>query len=104
MSRQQKMDATAPLPGMPQMAENKRQKGRRDIPTEDVTLTMSRMSQIERARLAALVELDGDPALRQHLLGASRARVETSLRPKRVLPKQWNIVWVIDRLTDAMRV
>jgi len=64
---------------------------------------MSHMSPIERARLAALVELDGDPALRQHLLGAV-GTVKSSLRKPRELPEQWNVVWVMDRCTEAMRV
>lgn len=64
---------------------------------------LNKLSPIERARLAALVELDGDPALRQHLLGAI-GTVKSSLMKPRELPEQWNVVWVMDRCTEAMRV
>jgi hypothetical protein len=66
---------------------------------------MSHMSSIERARLAALVELDGDPALRTHLLGAiGRAEPGYRARREREVPAQWTIIHVLDRLEEAVEV
>jgi hypothetical protein len=64
---------------------------------------MSRMSPIERARLAALVELDGDPALRQHLLGAVGVAPERRRR-EREIPGRWTVIHVLDRLEEAAEV
>jgi len=64
------------------------------------------MSPIERARLSALVELDGDAALREHLLGAV-GRSGTSLltrRSAREVPATWTPVHVLDRLEEAFLV
>lgn len=69
----------------------------------DLTSDLSRLSQIERARLAALVELDGDPTLRQHLLGAVGV-VPERRRREREVPDRWTIVHVLDRLEEAVEV
>jgi hypothetical protein len=65
---------------------------------------MSHMSPIERARLAALVELDGDPALRQYLLGAMGSAQSRPSRREREVPVQWNQIWVLNRLEEAAEV
>lgn len=83
-------------------------KGKSSQDTKDIGSIpeMSHMSPIERARLAALVELDGDPALREHLLGAI-GRSETSLlsrRSAREIPANWSPVHVLDRLEEAFLV
>lgn len=67
---------------------------------------LSKLSLAARARLDALIEKDGDSALRQHLLGAI-GRSETargargSNRP--VVPDRWSQIHVLDRLEDAFR-
>ncbi len=64
------------------------------------------MSPSGRARLAALVELDGDPALREHLLGALGRSDRPSLarRGAREIPATWSQVHVLDRLEEAFLV
>ncbi len=68
---------------------------------------LSKLSLSERARLSALIEADGDSDLRQHLLGAA-GPLETargSLKSRRrVVPERWTVIWVMDRLTEAMAV
>lgn len=86
------------------MSEKKQENSHMVAPMDDVTLAMSRMSRDERARLSAMIEVDGDPALRQHLLGADGPPKQSGLRKPREVPKQWNVVWVMDRCTEAMRV
>jgi hypothetical protein len=90
-----------------QMTEKKRKNMSGGHSGEDVPFSMSQMSSMslgDRAKLAALIEVDGDPALRKHLLGATEAKPESVLRRSREVPGQWNIIWVMDRLTEAMRV
>src|SRR5258708_31528061 len=50
---------------------------------------LSKLSPIERARLAALVELDGDANLREHLLGAVGRSEPAQRRREREVPPQW---------------
>lgn len=81
-------------------------KNRQDMEDISIIPDMSHMSPVERARLAALVELDGDPALREHLLGAI-GRSETSLlsrRSAREVPAQWTPIHTLDRLEEAFLV
>lgn len=70
---------------------------------ENVPFEMSQMSPIERARLAALVELDGDPALRQHLLGVV-GRAPERRRRDREIPDRWTVIHTLDRLEEAAEV
>ena len=70
---------------------------------ENVPFEMSQMSPIERARLAALVELDGDPALREHLLGAV-GRAPERRRRDREIPDRWTVIHTLDRLEEAVEV
>jgi hypothetical protein len=87
-----------------QMADNKRKTPRRDIPEGDVTAELARLSLKERARLSAMIEVDGDSALRTHLLGVV-GTAETgrgALGPKRsVVPERWSQIHVLDRLEEA---
>ena len=73
---------------------------------KNVTQDMSRMSLQQRARLAALVENDGDPALRGHLLGVvgEAAPAHRGRRATREIPPQWTQIHVLDRLEEAYRV
>lgn len=67
---------------------------------------MSSMSLDQRAKLAALIEVDGDVSLREHLLGAM-GRSEQSLlsrRSAREIPSKWTPVHVLDRLEEAFLV
>lgn len=66
--------------------------------------SMSHMSYLERARLAVLIELDGDPALRQHLLGAIGSAEPRPRRRERSVPAQWTQIHVLDRLEEAVEV
>lgn len=75
----------------------------RDIQDIDVLSGMSSMSLTDRARLAALIEVDGDAGLREHLLGAV-GRSEQSLVSRRSnleIPPKWTPVYVLDRLEEA---
>lgn len=76
-----------------------------DRSKDDVTLDLSRMSPQERARLSAMIEADGDTALRTHLLGAiGRSEATRSARGGvRELPTRWTQIHVLDRLEDAFR-
>lgn len=65
---------------------------------------LSSLSILERARLTALVELDGDPALREHLLGAVGRSASSGLRPAREIPDRWTQIFVLDRLEEAFLV
>src|ERR1700730_2516513 len=89
------------------MADSKRKNGSRDMQGENVTPDLSRLSLIERARLAALIEADGDSALREHLLGAI-GRSETTrgarLSNRAVVPEGWTQIHVLDRMEEAYRV
>ncbi|CAN7379329.1 hypothetical protein LJR220_003374 [Bradyrhizobium sp. LjRoot220] len=87
------------------MTEKKHKNRSGDIGDKDVPDQLSRMSLTERARLAALVEADGDDALRTHLLGAiGRAESGRGARGgKREVPDRWTQIHVLDRLEDAFR-
>lgn len=64
------------------------------------------MSLTDRARLAALVESDGDEQLRVHLLGAI-GRAEAGQRSRetaREVPPTWTMIHVLDRLEEAYAV
>jgi len=78
-----------------------------DIGAENVTPDLSRMSLKERAKLALLIEADGDSGLRGHLLGVV-GRPETacgSLKPRSpVVPERWTQIHVLDRLEEAFLV
>lgn len=67
---------------------------------------LSQMSPEERARLSALIEVDGDADLRVHLLGAiGRSQpVRRSSERTRELPPQWTQIHVLDRLEEAFEV
>ncbi len=65
---------------------------------------LSKLSPIERARLAALVELDGDANLREHLLGAVGRSEPAQRRREREVPPQWNLIHVLDRIEEAFEV
>ena len=79
-------------------------KNRQDIKDTGQNIDMSHMSPLERARLAALIELDGDPALRQHLLGAIGTTETMPRRRERDVPAQWTQIHVLDRLEEAAQV
>lgn len=89
-----------------QMTEKKRENDGRGHEKNDVPFDMSSMSHLERAKLSALIEKDGDADLREHLVGAM-GRSETgrgSLRSPREVPSSWSIVHVLDRLEEAFEV
>lgn len=65
---------------------------------------LSKMSPDQRARLSALIEADGDPTLRGHLLGAIATKPKDAIRRQRDIPPQWNIVHTMDRITEAYEV
>lgn len=72
----------------------------------NVPEALSKMSPEQRAKLSALIEVDGDQALRQHLLGAL-GRSETTRGARggaREIPERWSIVHVLDRLEEAYQV
>jgi hypothetical protein len=64
------------------------------------------MSLTKRARLAALIELDGDDGLRGHLLGVvGRMEAPAGRRSSvREVPSTWTMVHVLDRLEEAYEV
>jgi hypothetical protein len=64
---------------------------------------LSKLSILEQARLSALIEVDGDPGLRAHLLGAV-GRSTPLRRREREVPAQWTIIYVLDRLEEAVEV
>lgn len=72
--------------------------------SENVTPDLPEMSLADRAKLAALIEMDGDSDLRTHILGAV-GRSETgrggrgASRP--VVPERWSQIHVLDRLEEA---
>jgi len=68
----------------------------------DVTL----LSLTDRARLAALAELDGGAAVRSLMLGAigHSAPARASRGKVRELPSQWTQIHVLDRLEEAFEV
>jgi hypothetical protein len=89
-----------------QMTEKKDKKRSGDIGDKNVAVELSQMSLTERARLAALIEVDGDEALRTHLLGAIGRR-ETARGARgagRVVPDRWTQIHVLDRLEEAYTV
>jgi hypothetical protein len=100
------MSPSAPfVPTDVQMSEKKK-KNSGDIPKDNVPEELSLMSLTDRARLAALVELDGDENLRAHLLGAI-GRAETgrgSRQRARDVPMVWTQIHVLDRLEEAFEV
>lgn len=71
-------------------------------------IDLKSLSLLDRARLAALIELeqDADSDLRTHLLGAV-GRAETGRRTRegsREVPTVWTQVHVLDRLEEAFAV
>lgn len=67
---------------------------------------ISALSLAGRARLAALIELDGDQALRTHLLGAI-GRSETVRGARggvRELPSTWSMIHILDRMEEAFEI
>lgn len=88
------------------MTENKGKNRLGDKRDNNLSLELSRMSLTDRARLAALVEVDGDAALRDHLLGAIGRSQQTLLsrRSAREVPVQWTPVHTLDRLEEAYLV
>lgn len=72
----------------------------------DAPPDLSNLSLTSRAKLAALIEVDGDTALREHLLGAI-GRSNPVLRSRhsdRELPPQWTQIHVLDRLEEAYEI
>lgn len=88
-----------------QMTENKGKHELGDKRDISVPVNLSQMSLGQRAKLSALIEVDGDTGLRQHLLGAVEARGEArgGRRAAREIPDRWTQVHVLDRLEDAFR-
>lgn len=89
------------------MAEYKQKKGQSDILWDNVTTAMSQMSLSERARLDAMIEQHGDPALRVYLSGAVSARgavPQPIERRRRDLPAVWTQIHVLDRMEEAYSV
>lgn len=71
----------------------------------DVAFSVEKMSLNQRAKLAALIERDGDATLRTHILGAEgRASPGHRSRREREVPTQWNQIYVLDRLEEAAEV
>jgi hypothetical protein len=69
-------------------------------------IDLPKLSLIDRARLSALIELDGDQHLRTHILGAI-GRSETGRRARersREVPAVWTQIHVLDRLEEAYEV
>lgn len=87
-----------------QMTDNKRKTTDAGHSERDVPLDMSHMSLDQRARLGLLIEKDGDSDLRQHLLGAVGRSEAAPRRAARTVPERWTIIWVMERLTEAMAV
>lgn len=67
---------------------------------------MSHMSLSARAKVAALIEADGDDMLRTHLLGAigRNDRALASRRTVREVPTTWTQIHTLDRLEEAYEV
>lgn len=67
---------------------------------------MSHMSLSARAKVAALIEADGDDMLRTHLLGAigRNDRALASRRTVREVPATWTQIHTLDRLEEAYEV
>lgn len=64
------------------------------------------LSISQRAKLSALIEVDGDQALRQHLLGAiGRSEAARGARGgAREVPDRWTQIHVLDRLEEGYEV
>jgi len=89
-----------------QTSERKRENDVRGHQEKDVPFDISSMSHLERAKLSALIERDGDSDLREHLLGAI-GRSETgrgSLKTQREVPDRWCQIHVLDRFQEAYEV
>ena len=89
-----------------QMVDNKDKTSKRDMPKNDVPFSMSSMSLLEQAKLSALIEIDGDSDLRQHLLGVM-GRSETARgarRSSREVPGMWTQIHVLDRMEKAYEI
>lgn len=87
-----------------QMTEKKQKNNSGDIGDKNVPVDLSKMSPIDRARLSALIEVDGDTALREHLLGAIGRTGSRGLRAPREVPDRWTIIHTLDRLEEAYTV
>jgi len=85
------------------MIEKSRESNSGDI--GDIPET-GKMSLGDKAKLAALIEQDGDVELRVHLLGAlgRSGMQQASRRAPRELPATWTVVHVLDRLEEAYAV
>lgn len=71
----------------------------------DVAFSVEKMSLEQRAKLAALIEKDGDASLRAHLLGAvARSEPGHRSRREREVPDRWTVIHVLDRLEEAAEV
>jgi hypothetical protein len=86
------------------MIENKGKSGSGDKMDKLDKLDLSKMSPDQRARLSALIEVDGDASLREHLLGAVGRSASSGLRPAREIPDRWTQIFVLDRLEEAFLV
>jgi hypothetical protein len=73
---------------------------------DNVTIDLSGMSLYGRAKLAAIIEKDGDPDLRKHLLGVVGGAETTrgARRGAREVPDRWTVIHVLDRLEEAYEV
>jgi hypothetical protein len=74
--------------------------------TAPLEIDVSRLSLMDRARLSALAELDGDPEVRARvlgLLGEGRA-APARRRATRELPPRWTQIHVLDRIEEAYEV
>lgn len=87
-----------------QMTEKKRENDLAGHSGKNVPFDLSKMSPEQRARLSALIEVHGEQALRSHLIGAIGEKPKSSLRRQREVPLQWNVVHVMDRITEAYAV
>lgn len=74
---------------------------RNGAPTID-NFDTSLLSLMDRARLSALAEIDGDPGVRSLVMGVlGKAPPARTGRKARELPPQWSQIHVLDRLEEA---
>jgi hypothetical protein len=73
---------------------------------KDDPVDLSKLSLHDRARLSALIERDGDDALRSHLLGVvGRSETARGARGRsREIPDRWTMIHALDRLEEAYAV
>lgn len=71
----------------------------------DVAFSVEKMSLEQRAKLAALIERDGDASLRTHILGAEGSVTpDRRGRREREVPTQWTVIHVLDRIEESVEV